>query len=102
MAERLVIGELVPSEFLVGRRDVALRKSQLLQDDVPRHRNARGLEEGQVTVETLPPEAAVGREDELVGRNALQTAPDAPGNDVGKVGLERPMADDADGDFLLQ
>ncbi len=50
----------------------------------------------------LTPEAAIGREHELVGRDVLERPPDPVGDDLGEVGLQRPVADDTDGDLLLE
>ncbi len=86
----------------VGRRDVALLEPELLEHDVARLRDRRGLVEREVPVEALAAEAAVGREDELVGRDVLERAPDAVGDDLREVGLERAVADHADRDLLLQ
>ena len=55
-----------------------------------------------MAVETLPPEPAVGREDELVGRNHLEAAADPVRDRLREVALERAVADHTDRDLLRE
>src|SRR5207253_9479254 len=92
----LVVGQPVPGELLVRGRYVALLEPELLEDDVARLRDRRRLVERDVAVEALPPEAAIGREHELVRRNVFERAADPVGDHFREVALERTVADDAD------
>jgi hypothetical protein len=83
--ERLVVRKLVPGEVLVRRRDVALLDAELLEHDVARLWDGRCLVEGEVAVEALSPEAAVGREDELVRGDVLERLAHPGRDDVREV-----------------
>ena len=83
-----LVGQLIPSEPLIRRRDIALREPEILEDDIPRHWNSRRFVERQVTVESLPAKAAVGGKDQLVGRNIFQTASDPRGHHIWEVCLQ--------------
>src|SRR6516162_8876957 len=85
MGVGLCVRELIPGELFVGGSDVAFRQAQFFQDDISRHRDGGGLEKGQVPVESLAAETAIGREHEFVGGNIFEAPADALGDYVGEV-----------------
>ena len=61
-----------------------------------------GLEERDVAVAALAAEAAVARDDQLLGRDVLERACGSRRRRPRAIDLQRPVADDADADLLRQ
>src|ERR1035438_2324157 len=101
VGEGLLVGKLIPGQLFICSRHIAGLQSKLLKHNVSRHGNAHRLVEREVTVEALPAKTAISREHQLVGGDVFQAAADARGNDIREIGLQRPVADDPDGNLLL-
>ena len=75
MREGLVIRELIPREFFIGRRDIARFEAEFLEDNVPCHGNSHRFVERQMAVKALPSETAVGGKHQFVGGYEIQATP---------------------------
>ena len=77
-------------------------RAELAADDVRAQRERGRLVEGDRPRHALAAEAAVGRQHEVLRVDVLERAADVRGDLLGRLDLQRPMADEADGDLLLE
>src|SRR5262249_24744557 len=92
----------VDLERRIRGREIRCRQSELAPDDVAALGDRAGLVERDFPIASLPPETAVARHDEFLGRDERQRAANLGGDVLGPVRLQRAMADGADADLLLQ
>ena len=86
----------------IGGGNVRCGQAQLATDQVAALGDGRGLVKGDLPGATLAAEAAIAGDDQPFRRDVLQSPADFSGHVLGAVGLERAMADRADGHLLLQ
>src|SRR5262245_43496482 len=79
----------------IGRRYDRGGQAELAADDVGALSDRRGLEKGDVAVAALAAEAAVARENQLLGADVRERAADARRHVLWPIDLQRPVADDA-------
>src|SRR5262249_47054897 len=85
----------------VGRRTCGFRQAELAADDVGPEHERNHLVEGMAPAHAFAAHAAVGADDEALGRDELQGAPDVLGHLFGPLDLQGVMVDDADRDLLV-
>src|SRR5260221_13729153 len=82
----------------IGRRTRRFRQAELAADDVGPEHERDHLVEGMAPAHAFATHPAIGTDDETIGRNELQGAPDVVGDLLGPLDLQSVMVDDADGD----
>src|SRR5262245_25632222 len=92
----------VDLQLRVGRAHLALREAELGADDVRAPRERGRLVERDRPRHALAAEAAVGREHEVLRVDDLEPAAHVAGDLLGRLHVQGAVADEADGDLLLQ
>src|SRR5882672_8432307 len=82
----------------IGGRTCRFRQAELAADDVGPEHERDHFVKGMAPAHAFAAHSAIGADDEALGRDVLQGAPDVVGHLLGPFHLQGVMIDDADGD----
>ena len=98
---RLTFAHSGEIEFRVGGADAGFGEAQFAADDVGAFDQRHAFVIGDAAGQALAAEAAIGGDDQPLGRDVFERLPDQASDVLGRLDDGVGMADDADADLLV-